>query len=268
MSAIGLRAVQAAFHDYLLDLPSDIARQVVEGGKIGVDHRLHIYHNAYRMRLLECLRDSFGKTWTYLGDSAFESAALAFIEATASSYRNLRWYGDALPRWLAESFPDDGDIAELAEIDWRLRRAFDGPNADPLPPADLAELAELAELAAEDWETIGFRFVPTLYLLPIRYNTVGIWHALDAEQVPPAAALLEEPTWLLIWRKDWQPHFRTIRTVEHAALSQLLEGAPFADVCTALSQQFSDEEAAAVAAQSLGTWLQDEMIVGLTHPNA
>lgn len=262
MNPTGLRAVQVAFHDHLLDLPSDIAQQVVEGGKIGVDHRLHIYHNAYRMRLLECLQDSFGKTWTYLGDSAFESAALAFIAATTSAYRNLRWYGDAFPRWLAESFPEDGDIAELADIDWQLRRAFDGPNAAPLPPADLAGLA------AEDWETVGFRFAPTLSLLPIRYNSVGIWHALDAEQLPPSAALLEEPVWLLIWRKEWQPHFRTIRTVEHAALTQLLEGASFADVCADLSRQFSDEEVAAVASQSLAAWLQDEMIVGLTHPDA
>lgn len=262
MSAAGLRAVQAAFHDHLLDLPSDIARQVAEGGRIGADRRLHIYHNAYRMRLLECLQDSFGKTWSYLGDSAFESAALAFIAATTSSYRNLRWYGDAFPRWLAERFPGDGDIAELAEIDWRLRRAFDGLNADPLPPDDLAGLA------AEDWETVGFRFVPTLCLLPLRYNSVGIWHALDAEQAPPSAAPLEEPTWLLIWRKGWQPHFRTIHRVEHLALSQLLEGAPFADVCSALSQQFSDAEVAAVASEKLGTWLQDEMIVGLAYPNA
>ena len=262
MNATGLRAVQVAFHDHLLDLPSNIAQQVVEGGKIGVDHRLHIYHNAYRMRLLECLQDSFGKTWAYLGDSRFESAALAYIAVTTSAYRNLRWYGDAFPRWLADSFPGDGDIAELAEIDWQLRRAFDGPNADPLPPADLAGLA------AEDWETVGFRFVPTLHILPVRYNTVGIWHALDDEQAPPTAMPLEEPTWLLIWRKQWQPHFRTIRAVEHAALLQLLEGAAFADVCSALSQQFSDEEAATVAAQSLSAWLQDEIIAGLTNPDA
>lgn len=262
MNPTGLRAVQSAFHNYLLDLPSNIAQQVVEDGRIGVAHRLHIYHNAYRMRLLECLQDSFGKTWAYLGDSAFESAARAFIAAAASSYRNLRWYGDAFPRWLAESFPEDGDIAELADIDWQLRRAFDGPNAAPLPPADLAGLA------AEDWETLGFRFTPTLSLLPLRYNSVGIWHALDAEQVPPSPALLEEPAWLLIWRKEWQPHFRIIRSVEHAALAQLLEGAAFADVCSALSRQFSEEEAAIVAAQSLGTWLQDEMLVGLTNPNS
>lgn len=256
---MNLRAVQTAFHDHLLNQPSDIAQQVVDGGRIGVDLRLHIYHNAYRMRLVECLQDSFEKTWTYLGDSAFEAAALSFIEATPPSLRSLRWYGDAFPAWLAERFPDDGDIAELAAIDWQLRRAFDGPDADPIPPAGLAGLAE------DDWETVGFRFVPTLHLLPIRYNTVAIWHALDEEQAPSVVVPLPEPAWLLIWRIGWQPHFRTVGAVEQAALSQLLEGASFAAVCASLSRQFSDEEAAAVAGESLGIWLHDEMIAGLTN---
>jgi hypothetical protein len=257
MNAPALRDVQRAFHDHLLDRPSDIAAQVVAGGRIGVDHRLHIYHNAYRMRLLECLQENFEKTRSYLGDSAFESSALAFIEETPSQQRNLRWYGDAFPRWLANRFPDDGDIAELAEIDWQLRRAFDGPDADPLQPA------ALAALAPEDWETVGFRFAPTLCLLPIGYNSVDIWHALDEDRTPPSAVPLPEPAWLLIWRKGWQPHFRTIMAVEHAALSQLLAGSSFSAVCESLGQQYSDDEAAAVAGESLGAWLQDEMIVGL-----
>lgn len=260
MKKAGLRDVQASFQNHLLALPSDIAQEIVDAGGIAVEHRLRIYHNAYRLRLIECLQDSFEKTWAYLGDSAFEAAALAYVEATPSSHRNLRWYGSTFPHWLAERFPDDGDIAELAQIDWQLRSAFDGPDATPVAPAELAGLAE------DDWETIGFRFVPTLRLLPIRYNTVAIWHALDEEQAPPEVAALPAPSWLLIWRVGWQPHFRTIGAVEQAALSQLLDGASFAAVCAALSERFSDAEAATVAGESLGTWLQDEMIAGLSRP--
>lgn len=256
---LALRDTQVAFHDHLLDQPSDIARQIVEGGKVGVDLRLHIYHNAYRVRLHECLRDSFEKTWTYLGDDAFEAAALAYIENNPPTSRNLRHFGETFPALLAERFPADGDIAELAQIDWELRRAFDGPNAEPIA-ADA-----LAALAPEDWESVGFRLVPTLCLLPLRYNSVDIWHGLDEDRAPPAAVSLPGAAWLLIWRKGWQPHFRTIGKAEHATLEQLLAGACFADVCAALGEQFPDEEAAAVAGESLGTWLQDEMITGLTN---
>ncbi|MBT9613631.1 MAG: putative DNA-binding domain-containing protein [Burkholderiales bacterium] len=258
MKTLELTDLQIAFHGHLLNQASRIAQEVIDGGRISVDHRLNIYHNAYRVRLLENLRDAYEKTWTYLGDDTFDASALAFIEANPPQHRNLRWHGAEFPQFLANQFPRDTDIAELALIDWQLRHAFDGPNATPVQPA------ELAGLSPEDWENVGFQFAPTLFIAPLRYNTVSIWHALDQEQVPPTAEALPEPSWLLIWRKGWQPHFRTIQAVEQAALAQMQGGASFAEVCAALSQQFSDQEAATVAAEGLRTWLQDELIVGLT----
>ena len=71
----------------------------------------------------------------------------------------------------------------------------------------------------------------------------------------------------MIWRKGWQPHFRTLQAVEHVALMQLQDGTSLAQVCNVLGEQFSDQEAASVAAGSLRTWLQDELIVGLTRPS-
>lgn len=259
MKELALTGLQVSFHDHLLNLPSEIRQEVIDGGRITVDHRLHIYHNAYRIRLLENLQDAFEKTWAYLGDKSFESSALAFIEENPPRHRSIRWHGAEFPRWLENRFPNDTDIAELATLDWQLRCAFDGPNAAPLRPADLAGLN------AKQWETVGFRFAPTLFLTPLRHNTVSIWHAIDQEQTPPAAELLPDPSWLLTWRKGWQPHFRTIGALEHASLSQMHQGASFAQVCGSLSEQFSDQETSTLAAENLRTWLQDELIVGLTE---
>ncbi len=258
MKTLALINLQVAFHEHLLNGSPAIAQEVASGGRINVDHRLHIYHNAYRVRLQENLQDAFEKTWAYLGDETFAAATLAFLEENPPRHRNLRWHGADFPQWLANRFPEDLDIAELATIDWQLRHAFDGANADPLAPA------KLAGLTAEQWETVGFRFAPTLFLAPLRYNTVNIWHALDQEQSPPVAERLPEPTWLLIWRKGWQPHFRTIHAIEQAALSQLHAGASFAQVCAALNEHYSDQLTTQVVGASLRTWLQDELIVGLT----
>lgn len=256
-----LTGLQVSFHDHLLNLPSEIRQEVIDGGRISVEHRLHIYHNAYRIRLLENLQDAFEKTWAYLGDDTFAASALAFIEENPPRHRSLRWHGAEFPLWLARQFPNDGDIAELATLDWQLRCAFDGPDATPLRPADLAGLN------AKQWETVGFRFAPTLFLaqMPLRHNTISIWHAIDREQTPPAAELLPDPAWLLIWRKGWQPHFRSIGALEHAALSQMLRGVSFAQVCIFLIEQFSEQETSTLAAANLRTWLQDELIVGLTE---
>ena len=262
MKTLELIQLQTAFHDHLLNLPSAITDEIIDGGRITVDHRLHIYHNAYRMRLLENLQDAFEKTMIYLGDTAFESCALAFIEENAPQHRNLRWHGATFPAWLAAHYPQDTDIAELAVIDWQLRQAFDGLNATPI------NLTDLSTLTVPDWETVGFQFAPTLFITPLRYNSITIWHALNEEQIPPTAELLPTPSWLLIWRKGWQPHFRTIHSIEHAALTQLLSGTAFAQMCIDLDLQFPDMEAATVAAGSLATWVQDELIVGMTGTQA
>jgi len=259
MKAHSLINLQVAFHDHLLNRPSDFAQEVVDGGRISIEHRLHIYHNAYRARLVENLQDAYEKTWAYLGDETFETAARAYIEVTPPNNRNLRWYGATFPAWLGGQFPDDGDVAELAVLDWQLRLAFDAPDAAPI------QTDALTGLTSENWETIGFTLTPTLHISQLRFNSVAIWHAIDQEQTPPASETLAEPSWLLIWRKGWKPHFRTINAVENAALQQLQQGTPFAEVCASLSNQFSDNEAAIVAAESLHTWLNDELIVELTH---
>ena len=82
MKSPELTDLQVAFHNHLLNLPSAIAHEVADGGRISVDHRLHIYHNAYRARLLENLQNAYDKTWAYIGDENFENAALGYIEAT------------------------------------------------------------------------------------------------------------------------------------------------------------------------------------------
>jgi len=261
MKAQTLTNLQVAFHDHLLNRPSTIAEEVIAGGRISIEHRLHIYHNAYRARLLENLQDAYEKTWAYIGDEAFEETALAYIEVTPPNNRNLRWYGATFPDWLARQFAEDGDIAELAMLDWQLRQAFDATDATPI------QADALSGLASSDWETLGFQLSPTLHISPLHFNSVGIWHALDQEQTPPVSDKLAKPSWLLIWRKGWNPHFRTVGAVEKEALLQLQQGTAFAAVCAALIEQFSETETAIVAAESLRTWLNDELIVGLTGVN-
>lgn len=257
-AAASLRAVQVALHDHLLDRASDAAEHVRDGGRITVSQRLAIYHHAYRARLLETLHDNFERTWAYLGDATFAAAATDFIAVHAPAHRNLRWYGSQFAAWLAERFPDDVDIAELAMIDWELRCAFDGPDADPVP-ADALSL-----LPGTDWQRLGCRFAPTLRALPLRFNTVALWHALDRGESPPSAVRLEEPAWLMIWRKGWEPHFRTIGAGEHAVLTKLQSGSTVAAVVAELTDTHFGGQGAVAMVTFLRAWITEELVVGLT----
>lgn len=253
-----LRSVQAALHDHVLGRASTIADELREGGRISTAQRLAIYHHAYRARLLDVMRDSFEKTWAYLGDERFDAAAGAFIEANPPCHRNLRWYGDSFVAWLGERFPADIDISELAMVDWGLRNAFDGDDASPVAAA------AFERLHASDWAHIGCRFAPTLTIASVNYNTAAIWHALDRDEPPPPARRLGEPKWLMIWRSGWQPHFRTIGADEYAVLSRLQAGRPVAAVCAEFAAQPAGENAAVTVASYVRTWVDAEMIVELT----
>lgn len=252
-----LESLQAAFQDHLLDAPSGFAAAVAEGGRIGVERRLAIYHNAYRARLVDALKDGFGHTLIYLGDEHFEAAAHGYLAEHPSRHPNLRWFGAAFADWLGAAAPDDPDIGELAALDWALRRAFDGPDAPVLG------LAELAALPPEAWAQVGLRWHPTCQRLQLAHNTLAIWSALDRDEAPPAAERLERPTELLVWRLGLQPHFRSLGALEALAIDRLREGASFAATCELLAGEFPDVEIAPQAGALLRRWIEDGLVSGL-----
>lgn len=233
---------------------------VVSRGPGGAAPRLGIYHHAYRARLLETLRDSFGHTLMYLGDEWFDALSTEFIEAHPSASANLRWYGHALPDWLAqrlnhdEALGDHPEVAELARLDWALRSAFDGPDAPVLA------LTDLAALAPEAWATVAFKPHPTLALLSLRCNTLGLWHALDQEADVPPAEVLPSPMHVVVWRFDERPHFRSVQPIEAAALQALVRGQVFAETCAWLAEQFPDDNAAALAGGFLRRWVDEGLL--------
>ncbi|MBT9488559.1 MAG: putative DNA-binding domain-containing protein [Rubrivivax sp.] len=253
-----LLALQTALQQHVLDAAEGIRAAIAPGPGIAVDRRLQIYHHAYRARLVETLADTFGHTASYLGGDWFEADARAFIETHPSTRASLRWYGADFAAWLQQRHPQDGDIGELAALDWALRRAFDGPDA-PVPT-----LAHLATLPPEAWATLGFALQPTAERLTLHFNTLAIWQALDGDSTPPTAAPLAAPGALLVWRRDLQPHFRTLGPVEALALTHLAAGDSFAATCATLAEAFVAEDTAAQAGALLRRWIDEGLLASVT----
>lgn len=236
-------------------------------GGLSAERRLGIYRHAYRARLLEALRDTFAHTWRYLGDAWFDRLALAFIEQHPSHHANLRWYGQAWPDWLASERPaiagagDHPEVAELARLDWSLRRAFDAADR----PA--ATLADLAAVPAQAWGDVQLKAQPSVALLALHHNALSLWHALDEEgDVPPAQALAA-PMGVLVWRQGERPHFRSVSSQEEVALTAMLLGRPFGDLCTLLAERFAQSNAAMLASTCLRRWIDDGVLQAITAPS-
>jgi hypothetical protein len=242
-----LDKLQREFRDHLLDRPS-VVRAEVKGD-------LDVYHFAYRAQLLNCLRDTFDKTWSWLGDDAFEAAARAHIETHPPHAWTLNVYGDSFDRTLAALYPDDPEVAELAWLEWTLRRAFDGPDADPVDPA---------ALAAIDWDQAVLYFVPTLKLGEVRTNCAALWSALNAGDTPPPAERLPAPATMRIWRQGLSTRFHTADAVEERALHLAVHGgADFPELCAVLASALGEEAGMAEISRILGLWLQDGLIASI-----
>jgi hypothetical protein len=244
---MSLARLQQDFCAYLLDRPNAIEREVAGD--------LDVYHHAYRAQLLNCLRDTFEKSWSWLGDDAFEAAARAHVEAHPPHAWTLNVYGEGFERTLAELHPDDPEIAELAWLEWTLRRAFDGPDGGSVDPADLATV---------DWDNAVLHLVPTLRLGTATTNCAALWSALAENQTPPAAERLPEPATIRVWRHGLTAKFRSIDAIEARALRLVLDGADFANLCAVLAADLGDERGTAEIGRILGLWLQEGVLAAIS----
>lgn len=247
---MSLLALQRTFLAFLLDQPTELP--VCVSGSAGPG--LAVYHNAYRAQLVACLKDSYERIWAWLGDDAFDAAARVHIDRHAPTSWTLGEYGVGFAGTLDALYPDDPEVAEIAALDWALRRAFDGPDA---PPFDRARLAKI------DWEDAVIHFVPTLALLPVRTNCGAIWTAIAAGDAVPAAEVLPEPGWVRVWRVDLQPHFATIERAEKDAIQLAASGLSFAVLCDKMAEHIGAEEAVLAAGRYLASWVQDGLIADI-----
>jgi hypothetical protein len=249
-----LVSLQSGFQDYILGR-SDHALDAVESTPtLSAERRLDIYHNSYRARLAELLADTYERVVLYIGEDSFDAAARSFIEGHPPTSRNLRDYGAAFPAFLSDTFPDDPEVAELAEMDGRLRNAFDAADADTL------RVSDIAAVPPQEWDAVVFALHPTASFQGFGWNTPAIWQGLNEGIAPPPAERLPQPVTWLFWRKELQPHFRSLSDEEYTALRAISEGQAFGSLCAALAETHPELDVAPQIALWLRSWLDDGVL--------
>jgi hypothetical protein len=246
---MNLLVLQRNLRDHLIQGSADIGRAIRDDPAA----RLAVYHHAYRAQLMDCLRDTFERVWAWLGDAGFESAGQKHIELHPPHGWTLAEYGSGFDRTLKDLYPSDPELAELAWLDWSLRRAFDGADANAIEGADLSRV---------NWNNAILCLVPTLRIAPISTNCAAIWTALSDGKSPPGVQRLAAPMALRVWRDGLTPRFRSIDALEQHALQMAIEGATFATICTTI-ESARRSKAAEVAGSFLASWLQDGLITSV-----
>ncbi len=262
-----LAKIQADFQAFLTseNQETNFKYHIIDDAKVGAEKRLGIYFDAYRFRIIEALATAYPKLHVMLGDNLFDQTARSYIAQFPSTFSNMRWVGGNMQTHLNNTLPQHPIAAEMAAFEWALGLAFDAEDAPILA------LQDLAAIPPEAWAALKFAFHPSLHVLPLQWNVVQIWNALDKEETPPTIAKTNEPC--LVWRQGFDldfdlqrglnSYFRSLDATEYAAIQLAISGASFGEMCEKLQESLGEEQATTRAAQYLAGWLNDGMIANL-----
>jgi hypothetical protein len=254
-----LRELQTDVQRHLLGEESGVTADIVDAPPLPAADRLAIYRNAYQVRLIDALDDTYPILHALLGDEMQFALGEAFVAAHPSVHRSIRWYGRELSAFLGVTPPYDAQpiLAEVALLEWTLAEVFDAKNAQALSRASIAAIDPAA------WSDLRFEFHPSVRRIELLWNTAAVWQAMSREETPPAPTRAPAPVPWLLWRQDLQNYLRPQTHVESAALDAALKGLNFGEICEALSALLPDEEIPPAAASLVAAWVDSGIIIAL-----
>jgi len=244
-----LAATQATMQSWLLRGDPAIAASV-HGPQ--VEHRLRIYGDAYRLRLLEVLGNDFPVTKALLGEDRFDAIALDYVQAHPSTHPSLRHFGRAFADWLRQRAARPHASHELARFEWLQGEAFDAADANPLT------LDAIAALPAEAWPTLRLHLQPSVRMLAMGCNAATLVDAHARGDALPALRVAPTADWLL-WRNDGDVHWRRLDADEASLLRAIADGECFGQLCERASA-FHSDDGPMRAASLLKRWLADGLL--------
>jgi hypothetical protein len=251
-----LRELQQGLQRHLLEDDSAIIDDIIDAPPLPAAERLGIYRNAYQVRLLEALDDTYPVLHKLLGDAMFAALGETFIAQHSSPHRSIRWYGAELPRFLAENAPYDEQpvLSEVALLEWTLAEVFDAADGAVI------ERSALAAIPADDWGDMQFEFHTSLRRLDLLWNSVAVWQAMSRDEAPPAPECGKAAVTWVLWRRDLKNYFRSLDSAEAGALDTALAGCCFADICQTLTEWLPDDAIPPAAANYLAVWADSGIV--------
>jgi len=240
----------------LADLQNDFQRWLTHAAPdaaecLGPAAGLAVYQNNYRSQLVACLEHSYPQLQRWIGAEEFHRAAVRHIDACPPHAWTLDAYADGFHATLAEHFPRNPDLHELAWIEHALNTAFVAPDAAPLPLAALADI---------DWDSARLQLTPSLLHRPATTNAQAIWDAVWEGVEAPQGEMLAALGGYIVWRKGLQSMLRQLDALEYEALCQLQQHGSFAEMCELLAARLGEEEGVARAGAFLAQWISSELI--------
>ncbi len=251
-----LLSLQNKFQKYLLYLDQNIYRDIVGTKKVLVANRLDIYANAYRLRLVEVLAGSYPVLKAHLGNKKFAVLANEYIDSYPSHSPSLRWFGDQLEYFLIQhpKYKRSQYLTELAKVEWTMESVFDATNSD------IVTLEFVAKIPLKAWANMRLRMHTSLYCLDLSWNVMQLWEAISLKKTPKKMRQNKSSEHWIFWRQDLINQCRLLPVDEAYALSAILKGKKFGEVCEGLRQWVGEDEVGMRAATLLKGWVAQGLV--------
>ena len=255
-----LAELQNSLQDFLLGKISDASALTLATPSFSREARLEIYHQAYRLRLIDALRNDYPALQTYLGEDNFAALAMEFIATNPSHNPSLRWFGEKLPHFLKDHAEHQNhiEIVELAKFEWAQAMAFDAADVAT------ATLGDVRMLKPEQWMEMQLGFHPSVQRLNCHSNAPIVWNSLIKDQTEIAGDISAIAQDWLVWRENLQVVYRPLDKPEAYALDSFLQNQNFADVCAKLYEWYDEEQIPIKAAQYLQRWISSGLVVKIS----
>ncbi len=251
-----LADLQSLFQSHVINGDGAAVASFVGNADASTEERLGVYYDAYRLRLLEILRDDFPGLCGLMSEDAFEALGLRYLDKHPSQYPSVRQFGRHFAEFLVtdRASTEQPWLAEMAQFEWARGLAFDAANADVLT------LEDLGALPAEDWPTLRLRFHPSLQRIRLNWNVVPAWHAVnDGASVPQGIRREQSEPWV-VWRRDVTVYWRSLSDGESTAIEAFADGGDFSAVCAVLCEQLDAEGVPATMAGLLNQWITEGLV--------
>lgn len=251
-----LLRTQRALQEHVLLETGTTVDGIVDDTLASAPVRLAIYHDAYRLRLLEVLGNELPGLRALAGAERFDALCRAYIQAHPSPFFNVRWYGDRLADHLARAVPWSSEpaLAEMAALERDMTSVFDAPDED------VATIDQLATLPPEAWPTLRIRFHAAVRWRRLEWNVAELHRAMSRGEPAVAARRLGIPETCAVWRQDHRVRYRPLEPDEAALMPSVTAGTTFSRLCEDLLAHHPEEAVALRAAQILKTWIAEQWL--------
>ena len=254
--------LQRRFQNYLIGISDEIEADIISTPDALAEHRLGAYYNAYRIRLIDALAVDYSALQKYLGAEAFENLALGYLQAHPSTHPSIRWFGKGLVTYISNEYKhrETEFLSELANFEWSKGLIF-----DTCDESLLFQLDDMARVPPAAWQDIRIKFQPAIRYLDLYWNVCPYYMALDMDEPLPEKYRNEYPQRWLIWRKNRDPHWRSLEVHEAWAFESAQNGGNFAEICEGLLEWISEDQIAITAAGFLKQWISDELVTTIEY---